>query len=165
MSQKLILHDLDNPPRDWTKPETVVWSAKPKIRPCLGCFGCWVKTPGQCVINDRGREMPSLLGNAGEIIFISRLVFGHLSPEVKTVIERSLASLLPFMIIKNGRMVHEGRRTHDFSLKGVFYGHNSEEARSLAADIIAGNALNLGAQICETLFFNNLPELLEKFCP
>ena len=22
------------------------------IRPCIGCFGCWVKTPGQCVIHD-----------------------------------------------------------------------------------------------------------------
>jgi multimeric flavodoxin WrbA len=165
MSKKLILHDMDNPPLDWTKLETVVWPAKPKISSCMGCFGCWVKTPGQCVINDRGREMPPLLGIADEVIFISRLVFGHLSPEVKTVIERSLASLLPFMVIKKGRMVHEGRRVHNFSLKAVFYGHNSEEARNLAADIMVGNAFNLGALSCETLFFADLPELLEKFCP
>ena len=23
-----------------------------KVADCLGCFGCWVKTPGQCVIDD-----------------------------------------------------------------------------------------------------------------
>lgn len=25
---------------------------KEKINPCMGCFGCWTKTPGKCVIRD-----------------------------------------------------------------------------------------------------------------
>ena len=27
-----------------------------KLAHCLGCFGCWVKTPGMCVEDDAGRQ-------------------------------------------------------------------------------------------------------------
>jgi len=31
-----------------------------KIAPCVGCFGCWVKTPGKCLIDDaRGTTSPA----------------------------------------------------------------------------------------------------------
>ena len=38
------------------------WEVEPielrdmQIANCIGCFGCWVKTPGTCVIDDDGRE-------------------------------------------------------------------------------------------------------------
>jgi multimeric flavodoxin WrbA len=28
-----------------------------KISCCLGCFKCWVKTPGVCIIDDDGRTL------------------------------------------------------------------------------------------------------------
>ncbi len=31
---------------------------KEKIGACLGCFGCWLKTPGECVIHDAGSDLP-----------------------------------------------------------------------------------------------------------
>ena len=37
--------------------ETVYLTEK-KIHPCVGCFTCWVKTPGVCVFKD---DMPELL--------------------------------------------------------------------------------------------------------
>jgi len=27
-----------------------------EIAPCMGCFGCWVQTPGVCLIDDAARE-------------------------------------------------------------------------------------------------------------
>lgn len=32
--------------------------AKADVKPCLGCFACWNKTPGKCAIND---EMSGIL--------------------------------------------------------------------------------------------------------
>jgi multimeric flavodoxin WrbA len=28
-----------------------------KVAPCQGCFECWVKTPGECKIDDNGRNI------------------------------------------------------------------------------------------------------------
>ena len=34
-----------------------------KIADCLGCFGCWVKTPGRCVIDDAERGITKKLAH------------------------------------------------------------------------------------------------------
>ncbi len=31
------------------------------IRPCLGCFSCWNKTPGSCCIQDDMREVIEMM--------------------------------------------------------------------------------------------------------
>ena len=36
---------------DWKDVETVN-IASIDIKPCLGCFACWNKTPGKCIIED-----------------------------------------------------------------------------------------------------------------
>jgi hypothetical protein len=34
-----------------------VFLARKEIKPCRGCFGCWLKTPGECVIKDDMAEL------------------------------------------------------------------------------------------------------------
>src|SRR5690554_7776971 len=43
-----------------------------KITECVGCFGCWVKTPGICVIPDESREMARSVINSDLLITLSR---------------------------------------------------------------------------------------------
>ena len=70
------------------------------IRNCMGCFGCWIKTPGKCVINDDYQNMGALFGAAENVIVISRCFYGGYSPFVKNVMDRSIPYLLPFFKIK-----------------------------------------------------------------
>ena len=52
----LIIHDLSK--EQWEalafplKEETKIIDNSGKIKKCMGCFGCWLKTPGRCVIPD-----------------------------------------------------------------------------------------------------------------
>ena len=57
------------------------------IRNCMGCFGCWIKTPGKCVINDDYQNMGALFGEAENVIVISRCFYGGYSPFVKNVMD------------------------------------------------------------------------------
>lgn len=50
-----------------------------EIAPCLGCFGCWVKTPGVCVIDDAGRDIARTYMCSDMVIFISPITFGGYS--------------------------------------------------------------------------------------
>lgn len=42
--------------------------SKTRIEPCLGCYACWTKTPGKCVIQD---DMAELLRHYIETDLIS----------------------------------------------------------------------------------------------
>jgi multimeric flavodoxin WrbA len=156
--KKLILHDLDRERFDKVLKgkEATEFSALPRVASCLGCFSCWVKTPGTCVIKDRATIFPRLLSYHDELIVVSRLVFGGYSPEIKAVLERSLSYLLPFFKVRDGISVHDKRGARDLVLRNVFYGEGTGEAVCLAEKITLANSRNLGASSHESRYFPNL---------
>jgi hypothetical protein len=146
-SKMLLLHDLpDDELGRLSPPETAtVFPALPTVKPCVGCFQCWLKTPGKCVIPDRAAGFAGLIAEHDALVVISRLVFGGLSPAVKAVIDRSIGYMSPLFRIVEGEMHHRMRTKHHLSLRVVFYGNADERERSTAEKLVRSIALNLGA--------------------
>lgn len=80
-----------------------------KIADCLECFGCWVKTPGQCVIDDAAREIAYKMPRSDLIVYLTPIVFGGYSYDLKKVLDRQISGILPFMERFEGEVHHPQR--------------------------------------------------------
>lgn len=67
------------------------------IRPCLGCFSCWDKTPGQCCIRDDMPQVLEALLWADVTIWSFPLYYYSVPGPLKNLIDRQLPMVLPFM--------------------------------------------------------------------
>ena len=114
---------------------------------CIGCFGCWLKTPGKCVIKDGFENMGSNLSKVEEFILVSRATFGSYSSPVKNVLDRSISYVLPFFEIRNGEMHHGERYHNSLKISAVFYGEMTEAEKETARNLVKANAVNLNAEL------------------
>ena len=67
-----------------------VFLAKKKINHCLGCFSCWLKSPGECVQSDDMPELISKYQSADVVIFATPLHVDNVSGIMKDFIDRLL---------------------------------------------------------------------------
>ncbi|HWQ29989.1 MAG TPA: flavodoxin family protein, partial [Negativicutes bacterium] len=59
-----------------------------KIAYCCGCFDCWIKTPGLCVIKDDMETILRSTIHSDYVIYVSPLKAGFITSQTKKVIER-----------------------------------------------------------------------------
>lgn len=72
------------------------------IHQCLGCFSCWNKTPGACVIQD---DMQMVIGKllwADVTVWSFPLYYFTVPGGLKNLIDRQLPMVLPFMAEDGG---------------------------------------------------------------
>ncbi len=165
MEYRFLIHDLDaglaNEIFGQLPEDVIVFPAKPRVKHCVGCFGCWVKTPGKCVIADRCSETPAMLAASKELILVTRNVYGGYSPEVKAVLDRSIGYMMPYFRLVEDEMHHTMRYDNLFTLTAHFYGCPlSEEAQSIAQQLVKANQVNLGAQR-HRVYFHSAMETLK----
>lgn len=109
---KLYIHDLSEQNfKDivQVKNQDIVISSKDKVRSCLGCYGCWLKTPTKCAISDKYSQLGKMLACCDDVVIISCCYYGGFSPFVKSIIDRSLSYLLPYLEVRNGVSCHKMR--------------------------------------------------------
>ena len=128
---KLLIHDLSD--EEWQEVADSyegyeVISDNGTIKPCVGCFGCWLKTPGKCLIDDGYSRMGELIHKASEVVVISRYTYGGFSSFVKNVFDRSIGLVLPFMFIKDGEMHHKKRYEEEKEISFIFRKSSFSEA-------------------------------------
>ncbi len=165
---KMIIHDLSETEFAGLnlKPdtETVIISDNGTIRNCIGCFGCWVKTPGKCVVKDDYRNMGELLSKCDEVTVISKCVYGSYSPFVRNVWDRSISYLLPYFVTKSGETHHKNRYAHSFALTVHFYGNDiTEKEKKTAGQLVVANSRNLYSTGNRVYFHKDLQGVKEEF--
>lgn len=81
---------------------------KMDIRPCLGCFSCWNRTPGKCCIQDDMEQVIRDLLWADVTVWSFPLYYFTVPGALKNLIDRQLPMNLPFMEEQEGQIGNGG---------------------------------------------------------
>ena len=127
------------------------------IKNCIGCFGCWHKTPGECVIHDGFERTGAKLGHCDQLIFVSECVYGSLSPFCKMVLDRSISYVHPNFVTRRGEMHHKRRYDNVITVTAHFYGADiTDEEKETAKKLMQANADNYDGFVGEIYFHESL---------
>ena len=157
---KVILHDLDRPcggPMA-AKCDRMI-AADGKYAPCQGCFGCWTKHPAECFMKDRLRQVCRVVGQADELVIITKNLYGGYSAAVKNVLDRSIGSSTPFSTYRGRQMHHTLRYGKHGFWKVIVYGEATEAEKDSFRFLAERNAVNDGFEKSEVLFLADPAEL------
>ena len=158
---KLLIHDLNE--EEWTKAAEKykgwrVITDNGTIRPCAGCFGCWIKTPGKCVIKDGYEYMGALIHKADEVVVISRYTYGGFSSFVKNVFDRSIGWVLPYFEIYEDEMHHKKRYPEEKPFTFIFRGGSfTEDEKRKARTYVEAVCRNFRAKVTDISFTEDEP--------
>ena len=70
-----------------------------EMRFCIGCFGCWVKTPGLCSSQDESCEMRKAVINSDFTLWAAPLRMGFPSAMLKKALDKSIPLIHPYMVV------------------------------------------------------------------
>jgi multimeric flavodoxin WrbA len=76
---------------------------------CRGCFQCWLKTPGVCILDDDNRELSRKFIQSDLTIFLTPVMYGAYSPELKRMLDHLIANISPFFTRIDGETHHRMR--------------------------------------------------------
>ena len=157
---KLVITDIADFSFNISGEYVIINPRERKVVPCTGCFSCWFRTPGECLINDGCGNPSSILGKCDELIIISECFYGSVSPFVKNVLDRSLSYVAPDFDIEDGRMKHKRRYPNTLELSAYFYGDNiTEKEKHTAEKIMRANMENFRAKVKSVSFYGNTEEM------
>lgn len=74
-----------------------IFLAEKEIRYCRGCFSCWLKTPGRCIIDDDMKSILAEADGADVLILASPLYFDTISGILKVFMDRLVVKGDPHM--------------------------------------------------------------------
>ena len=93
----------------------ILFLHKYQIKPCIGCFSCWVKTPGTCIHKD---DMPALrekVGKADLVVYAQPLYVFNVPGITKHFLDRMIPGLDPRLVERP-----DGSTRHPLRTRGAF---------------------------------------------
>ena len=157
---KIILHDLDSRYGEMiaSKCDQVI-AADGKYAPCQGCFGCWTKHPAECFMKDRLQKICRLIGQADEVVIVTKNLYGEYSANIKNVLDRSIGTSTPLSTYRGRQMHHTLRYGRRDLWKVIVYGDITDAEKETFRHRAERNALNEGRVRSQVVFLEDLAEL------
>ena len=140
---KLLLSDTPLTVSLKTENEMYIDLSALKISNCVGCFGCWTKTPGKCVIRDDAVKVYPIIADSEKIIYVSHIKYGSYDTVMKTMLERAIPIQQAFIRLYHGETHHIQRAVKEKEAVIVAYGDVSEEEKALFRRLVERNANNM----------------------
>jgi multimeric flavodoxin WrbA len=113
------------------------------IAPCQGCFGCWVRNPGECLVQDDSQLILRVLVRSELLVLLTPVTFGGYSSELKKALDRSICLISPYFMKFEGETHHKpryGRLPHLLGV-GVAETQNSE-SEQIFKSLVHRNSIN-----------------------
>lgn len=114
-----------------------------QIKNCMGCFGCWTKTPGKCVIRDGAVGVYPRIAASDRVLYVSRVKYGSYDTVMKTMLERAIPVQQAFIRLLDGETHHVQRAVAPKQAVILGYGDTSAEEREIFRQLVARNAKNM----------------------
>ena len=76
---------------------------------CIGCFGCWVKTPGVCSAHDESCVMRRAVIQSEFTLWAAPLRMGFPSALLKKSLDKTIPLIHPYMVVDQGEAHHRKR--------------------------------------------------------
>lgn len=114
------------------------------IKPCRGCFACWLNHPGTCAIKDDEESVLRAIAASDIQVWITPIVFGAYAPALKKALDRSIPNILPLFIKIHGEIHHPERyeKRRSFLAFGTLPSPD-RESENIFHNLVRRNAINL----------------------
>lgn len=123
-----------------------------KINNCVGCFGCWTKTPGKCVIRDDAVKIYPVIAKSNKLLYVSRIKYGGYDAIMKTMLERAIPIQQAFIRLVDGQTHHVQRQVALKNAVIIAYGDIADDEKDVFKKLVARNALNMNFEKYRIIF-------------
>jgi len=119
------------------------------LRYCVGCWGCWVKTPGECLSQDYSVVMDQAVINSDFTLWAAPLKMGYPAALLKMAMDKHLPLIHPYMVVDQGEAHHQ-KRYERYPRVGLLVekeADTDERDLQIVTDLYCRTALNMKTRL------------------
>ena len=116
---------------------------------CIGCFGCWVKTPGECRSADESEQVCRAVINSDFTLWAAPLQLGFPSALLKKALDKFIPLVHPYIVVDQQEAHHLARyeRYPRFGLLLQKEADTDDDDLRIVTDVFSRTALNLKSRL------------------
>ena len=120
-----------------------------ELKSCNGCWGCWVKTPGECLIRDDMGQVLKGIIKSDLTLFVAKPVLGYVNGTMKMAMDRTIPLVHPYIKLVQ-KECHHRKRYVKYPYFGVILedsGDLDQEDRDIIEHLFQRYALNFKSEL------------------